>query len=182
MNLKRVTKRIIISAVSIFCAAAITITYLPHIAFSEAAAATTAASGSTAVTTTSSVNLRSGAGSTNKIVVTLNKGVSLKVIDNSDNVWLKVQTSDGKQGYCSKQYLQIGAAASTTPPASPTTAVSNANATAVTTDYINLREGAGASYKAVTTISKGSTLKVLDNSNAQWTKVQASNGKQGYCS
>lgn len=137
--------------------------------------------------TTEYLNLRDGASTTNKIIVTLSKGATVKVLDNSNASWTKVQTSDGRTGYCSKQFLKITAATtpSTTPAATPvttTTPVSTSSTVALTTDYINMREGAGTNYKVTTTISKGITLKVLDNSNAKWAKVQASNGKTGYCS
>ena len=151
---------------------------------STTASSSNAASG-TAVTT-ASLNMRAGAGTANKIVVTLSKGVTVKVLDNSNASWTKVQTSDGRTGYCSKVFLKITAA--TTPTTAPiktpaTTKPSSTSSTvALTTDYINMREGAGTNYKVMTTISKGITLKVLDNSNAKWAKVQASNGKTGYCS
>lgn len=144
----------------------------------------------TAATTTSALNLRSGAGTTYSIVVTIAKGASVKVIDNSNSTWAKVQTSDGKQGYCSKQYLKFSGATSSnttnptnqTTPSNPTGSSGSAKGTASTTDYLNLRQGAGTNYKVVVTLGKGVTVTVLDSSNAQWTKVQTSDGKQGYCS
>ncbi len=255
MKLKR---RIILSAVSVFCAAAVTVASLPYNAALAAVAATTTdylnlrtgagtdkkvilslskgvsltvldnsdntwakvktasgligychkqylsisgassaapasdakvASGASAVTT-SNLNLRSGAGSTNAIIVTMSKGTSVKVIDSTNASWYKVQTSDGKFGYCTSQFLQIAAssasqtAVQTGNSATQTgnSAVSASSATAVATDYVNLRQGAGSSYKVLETVSKGASLKVLDSSNAQWTKVQTPSGKQGYCS
>ncbi len=145
----------------------------------------TTASATSAVTT-SSLNLRSGAGTAYSIVVTLKNGTSVKVIDNSGAQWAKVQTSDGKQGYCSKQYLKFSSSGSTTPPSTTTPPAnstgSTTSTTASTTDYLNLRQGAGTNYRVVATLSKGLTVTVLDNSNAQWTKVKTSDGKQGYCS
>ncbi|MBW7573336.1 SH3 domain-containing protein [Caproiciproducens faecalis] len=142
-----------------------------------------AATGTTAVTT-ASLNMREGAGTSNKIIVTLSKGTSVKVIDSSNSSWLKVQTADGKQGYCSKEFLSVTSSSGSgnTSNTGSTNTGSTTTVSALTTDYLNLREGAGSNYKVILTISKGTTVKVLDNSNAQWAKVQTSSGKQGYCS
>ena len=113
----------------------------------------------------------------------LKNGTSVKVLDNSNAQWTKVQTSDGKQGYCSKQYLKFSSTGSgTTGSTTGSTGSTSTGSSAVTTDYLNMRQGAGTNYKVIVTIGKGVTVKVLDNSNAQWTKVQTSDGKQGYCS
>lgn len=136
---------------------------------------------STAVTT-DRVNLRAGAGTSSKILATLSKGTSVKVMDASNPAWVKVQTPDGRQGYCSKQYIHMSDSSSGSSSSGTAAKPGSSSATAVTTDYLNLRQGAGTNFKVLVTISKGVTLTVLDNSNASWTKVQTSDGKQGYCS
>lgn len=161
-------KRIVLGAVSLFCAAAVTVAILPPI---SAFAAVTA-------TTTDYLNLREGVGTDKKVILTLSKGVSVTVLDNSNATWTKVQTSSGKQGFCSKQYLNISGAASNS--SSPGTTASGT--TAVTTSSLNMRSGAGTTYSIIVTIKSGASVKVIDNSNAQWAKVQTSDGKQGYCS
>ena len=245
--MKRLTKRIGKAALSFVCAAAITVTLVPHLSVAAAVTAQTtdylnlragtgtnqkvvltlskgvtvtvldnsnatwarvqtssgtqgycskqylnisgassptsppSVSGTATAVTTSSLNMRSGAGTANNIIVTLPNGTSVKVIDSSNAAWIKVQTANGLQGYCSKEFLKMAGAATTTPTTTtPTTSVTSG--TAVTTDYLNLREGAGGNFKVTATMSKGITLKVLDNSNAQWAKVQAPNGTVGYCS
>ncbi|HEX2985809.1 MAG TPA: SH3 domain-containing protein [Caproiciproducens sp.] len=139
-------------------------------------------SGGSAVTT-SSLNLRSGAGTSYSILATLKNGTSVKVIDSSNPTWTKVQISSGQQGFCSRQYLKFGSSGSpTVPPSSTGTTPSGSSASGVTTDYVKLRQGAGTNYKSLATLGKGLTLKILDTSNAQWVKVQTPDGKQGYCS
>lgn len=163
-----------------------------YLSISNSSTTGTPTSGTSAVTT-SALNLRSGAGTSYSIVVTMGKGATVKVIDNSNSAWPKVQTSDGKQGYCSKEFLQFSSTGTPTTPTNtggstvPTGNTGNTGSTgsattASTTDYLNLRQGAGTNYKVVVTLGKGVTVTVLDNSNAQWTKVQTSDGKQGYCS
>ncbi len=150
---------------------------------SSSSSSSTSGTSATAVTT-SALNVRGGAGTANKIIATLPKGAAVKVMDSSNAAWVKVQTSDGRMGYCSKEFLKMTAASPSTPskPSIPPTSAPATSATALTTDYINMREGTGTNYKVTATISKGITLKILDNSNAKWAKVQAPNGKVGYCS
>ena len=75
-----------------------------------------------------------------------------------------------RQGYCSKEYLHIAKKGET------------AQETAVTTDALNLRSGAGTDYYVKTVLSKGTTVTVLDNSDANWVKVRTADGTEGYCS
>ena len=125
----------------------------------------------TTAKTTDYLNLRKGAGTSYGVIVTLSKGTTVTVLDNSNKNWAKVQTSSGLQGWCSKEYLDISGSSSTTTTTS-----------AKTTDYLNLRKGAGLSYDVIMTIPKGSTVTVLDNSNKEWAKVKTSTGVQGWCS
>lgn len=130
--------------------------------------------------TTDYLNVRSGAGTTYKIISVLNKGTKVDIIDNSNSLWAKVKLSDGTTGYCSKSYLKI---------------IQNSNSnvidtykkvtttiTAKSTDYLNIRTGAGTSYSIVTTVSPNTVMTVTDNSNSKWAKVKLSNGTTGYCS
>ena len=93
-ELKRI-KRIVSGALAFACAAAAAVSVLPMVS---------AFAASTAVTT-DYLNLRTGAGTGSSVVLTLSKGVTVTVLDNSNAQWTKVQTASGKQGYCSKQYL-----------------------------------------------------------------------------
>ncbi len=121
-ELKSLKKRIAAGAVSLICAAGVMITLPP--AVSVAAAAT--------AQTTDYLNLREGAGVDKKVILTLSKGVTVTVLDSSDATWVKVQTSGGKQGYCSKQYLSISGTASNS-------GSSSSGTTAVTTASLNMR-------------------------------------------
>lgn len=149
------------SSIAAVCAAAILATGAP---VAVRAASLTA-------TTTDYLNLREGAGTNTKVLLTLGKNVTVTVLDNTNNQWAKVETSGGRVGYCFKEYLHF-----------PATAASSSGMTATTTDYLNMRTGAGLGYRIIVTLAKGTSLTVLDNSNADWVHVQTSNGKQGWCS
>lgn len=132
-----------------------------------------------AAVTTTALNMRSGASLSSGILAILSTGTSLKVLDNSNSQWVKVQTQDGRQGWCYRTYLKVSAPSGKTQ-GSVTTVPTGMTAT--TTDYLNLREGAGMNYNVILTLSTGSTASVLDNSNSGWVKVLTSGGKQGWCS
>ena len=116
------------------------------------------------------VNLRAGAGTGHAVIGILYLNDEVTVLDDSDANWVKIKTKDGQEGYCSKEYLHIAKKGET------------AQETAVTTDALNLRSGAGTDYYVKTVLSKGTTVTVLDNSDANWVKVRTADGTEGYCS
>lgn len=148
-----------------------------YLSYSGSGSGSASGASQTAVTTVS-LNMRTGPSLQNGILAVLAPRTSLKVIDNSNAQWVKVQMPNGRQGWCYRSYLKIsgssGAAQSAAPAASGTTAT--------TTDYLHLRSGAGLGYGIVLTLSKGTTATVLDNSNANWVKILTASGKQGWCS
>ena len=43
---------------------------------------------------------------------------------------------------------------------------------AITTDYLNLRSGAGLNHNVLTVLAKGAVVDVIDNSDGTWVKVK----------
>lgn len=158
--------------ISLVCAAAVILTMVPQM---------TASAAVLKAVTTDYLNLRAGTGLTQKVLLVLSKGVTVTVLDNSNAEWAKIQTSSGKTGYCSKQYLNISGQSSGSS-SNPSAGSSSSALTAVTTDTLRMRNGAGTSYSVIMTLSKGATVSVVDNSNAGWAYVKTSSGKTGYCS
>lgn len=148
---------------------------------SNQSSSNTSGSSQTAVTTVS-LNMRTGPSLSDGIVAIISMGTSLKVLDNSNPQWTKVQTQTGRQGWCYKTYLKISGSPSTAPTPTPTNSNPSSGATATTTDYLNLREGAGLGYRIILTLSKGTVSSVLDNTNSSWVKILTASGKQGWCS
>lgn len=116
------------------------------------------------------VNLRAGAGTGHAVIGMLYLNDEVTVLDDSDANWAKIRTKDGQEGYCSKEYLHITKKGET------------AQGTAVTTDALNLRSGAGTDYHVKTVLSKGTTVTILDNSDVNWAKVRTADSTEGYCS
>ena len=154
--------RFLAAAISVWCAAALPVLSAPR-----------AAAASATAVTTDYLNLREGAGTNTKVLLTLGKNVAVAVLDNADPQWAKVRTASGKTGYCFKQYLNM---------ASGSGGASASGSSAKTTDNLNLRQSASLSGKILSVLPKGTSLAVLDNSNADWVKVQTAGGGQGWCS
>ncbi|MCM3672286.1 SH3 domain-containing protein, partial [Mesobacillus maritimus] len=97
------------------------------------------------------------------------------------NGWSKV-TAGGKTGYVSTQFLGKEKASSKT----ETSAPAPAKPVATTTKYVsvstslNLRASASTSSKVLSSLSNGTSVKVLSEANG-WSKVTAG-GKTGYVS
>ncbi len=124
--------------------------------------------------TTDALNLRSGAGLGYRVQTVLQKGTTVTLLEGGDANWAKVRTANGTVGYCSRTYLQVDGAKEETP---ETTLYR-----AMTTDYLNLRSGAGLGHRVQTVLAKGAVVDVLDDSDANWVKVRTSDGTVGYCS
>ena len=82
---------------------------------SSSASSTGSGSSSSSVTakTTDYLNLRAGAGTNAKVLLTMSKGVTVTVLNNSNSEWVQVRTQSGTQGWCSRAYLTISGAAGT---------------------------------------------------------------------
>ena len=59
---------------------------------------------------------------------------------------------------------------------------SAASYTAVTTDALRLRSGAGSSYSTIMTMDQGKTVTLLSSSSNGWIRVKEPSGKTGWCS
>ena len=126
---------------------------------------------------TDNLNLRSGAGTNYSILLTIPKGSTITVLDNTNSSWYKV-SYNGKTGYCSSQYIDLTDKEEKPDPEEPDSKILGAK---VTADSLRVRSGPGTNYSIVTSVSYGTMLTVLDTSNAEWYKIQTG-GKTGYVS
>ena len=121
-------------------------------------------------TATTSLNVRSGAGTSYSKIGSLYPGQSISVISTS-NGWSKINYN-GKTGYVSSQYLRIGS-----------TTTSNSNTTSgtyYTSATLNVRSGAGTNYPKIGSLIANKKVSVISSSNG-WSKISY-NGKTGYVS
>lgn len=133
------------------------------------------------------LNLRTGASTKQKVLLTIPKNKQVTVISTTGK-WSKVKYGK-KTGWVSTQYLKVVSPKVTNKTVVPTkkkgTAVKESvsvNQTKyVTTENLNMRTGSGTKYAVIKTIPKGETVLFIANGSSGWAKVSYS-GKTGYVS
>ena len=116
--------------------------------------------------TANSVNFRTGPGTNYSSMKKLNKGDTVEYISTS-GTWVNVKYN-GQTGYVHSDYVSSSSSSTQT-----TTKI-------VTATTLNVRSGAGTNYSKITTISYGTEVGVISESNG-WSKINY-NGKTGYVS
>ena len=129
-----------------------------------------------ATVTATSLNVRSGAGTSYSVITKLPKGTVVDVLESASNGWKKIKTSGGTTGWVSGEYLTTGSAGNSS--TNNSTSQTSYKAT-VNTDSLNMRKGAGTSYSVITKLSKGTVVDVLESASNGWKKIKTSNGTMG---
>ncbi|MDK2585024.1 SH3 domain-containing protein [Romboutsia sedimentorum] len=132
------------------------------------------ASGITGIITTSSLNIRSGAGSNYAVLFSIKKNEKV-TINQTTNGWYKIKTSSGKEGWGSSNYI-LKSSPNDNSNGSNTSGVKKR----VSINSLNMRSGAGTSYRSIATLNKGTVLDVVSQGSG-WTKVKYE-GRLGYVS
>lgn len=136
------------------------------------------ATSGTAVVTASSLNVRTGAGTSNNRIGSLPRGTSVTVLEKSGN-WYKV-SSGSITGYVCGDYLKFTDTPSSAPVASAAPAATAASGTAkVTASSLNLRTGAGTNNSIITAFPRNTVVTLIERTGNGWAKVSA-NGRTGY--
>ncbi len=136
----------------------------------------------TATVTADTLNLRSEASTDSSIVKLLNQGEELDVISDEGD-WLRV-SSDGTEGYVSKDYVQVNEETQTTTPETPTETPtqtpttenpSETGTTTVVTSKVNqdtqIRILPLINSNVLENISSGATVTIITSTN-KWTFVE----------
>ena len=150
-----------------------------YIKVSSGSTSQTSTSTTKATVTATSLNVRSGAGTSYSVITKLSKGTVVDVIESASNGWKKIKTSGGTTGWASGDYLTTGSAGNSSTDNS--TSQTSYKAT-VNTDSLNMRKGAGTSYSVITKLSKGTVVDVLESASNGWKKIKTSNGTIGWVS
>ena len=95
--MKAISKRVLAVCLSLLCVLSVCVAGIPGI---QALAASTAK-------TTDYLNLRTGPGTSYRVIMTMPEGTTVTVVDNSNGDWAQVRTSSGTEGYCSTEYLEF---------------------------------------------------------------------------
>lgn len=142
----------------------------------------------TAVTKTS-VSLHSGAGTSDSIICTLQKGTTVQLLTKPAGDWVKVSAGNEKTGWCSKNDLNIDGVAVSSSVTSSASSQSKpvetaaAGTTAIATDGVHIRSGGGASYPIVGSLVKGTTVQLLSDysPSVKWVRISTDSGLTGWC-
>ena len=132
-----------------------------------------------ATVTATSLNVRSGAGTSYSVITKLPKGTVVDVLESASNGWKKIKTSGGTTGWVSGEDLTTGSAGNSS--TNNSTSQTSYKAT-VNTDSLNMRKGAGTSYSVITKLSNGTVVDVLESASNGWKKIKTSNGTIGWVS
>ena len=132
----------------------------------------------TIVNCKNSVNVRSGAGTSNSLIGYAPKNAQyqlLSTIKVGSDTWYKVQYTSAKVGYIHGDYIQVSTGTPDTPSAGQTVTIVNCN------NSVNVREGAGTNTKKLGTAPKGATYKYLGmSSDGNWYKIQYTSSQVAY--
>ena len=130
-------------------------------------AANSASTAGTVATASGSLNVRSSASTSGKIVSSLPRGGSVTLLSKSGS-WWQVEYADGKYGYVHGDYIK---------------SISGSFAAQVNTSYgnLNVRQGAGTNYAIQTSLPKGKTVVVLSQSGG-WSKILYHGTRTGFVS
>ncbi len=124
---------------------------------------------------TDSLNVRSGPSTSYSVLEKLKKGTKVSVIS-ENNGWSKINYN-GKEAYVSSRYLSSISPNNNNDTSKPESIKETKE---VNTDSLNIRSGPGTNYSKIGTISKGSKVGVISESNG-WSKINY-NGKEAYVS
>lgn len=118
--------------------------------------------------TTGSLNVRSGPSSNYSKLGTLAKGTKVEVVERYSNGWYKIKYK-GSYGYVSGAYVSLDGSKG------------EVIATGKTTAGLNVRSGAGTSYKKIGYLNKGAKVEIVTKLSSGWYKIKF-NSSYGYVS
>jgi len=136
-----------------------------------------AASTTTYTVTASTLNVRSGKSTKNKVIGTVKKGTKLSVQKKESNGWYKIKFKN-KTGYVSGTYVK-----KTTSTSNSTSKASTSSTTTytVTASTLNVRSGKSTKNKVIGSVKKNTKLTVQKKESNGWYKITFK-GKTGYVS
>lgn len=121
--------------------------------------------------TASSLNVRSGPGTSYGVIGGLSKGSKASVVGTSGS-WYKIKYGSG-YGYISSKYTTTSSSSGSTGGSSSTS--TSSKTMYCTTSGLNVRSGPGTSYSSKGSLKYGQAITVVDSSS-YWYKIKYGNG------
>ena len=151
--------------ISLLCTSLCFSNALPSYAASKATSVSSTASTKTGTVTCSSLNVRSGAGTSYRKIGSLSYNQKVTIVS-TVNGWYKIKYGSG-YGYVSADYIKTSSSSST-------------KTGTVTCSSLNVRSGAGTSYKKIGSLSYNQKVTIVSTVNG-WYKIKYGSG-YGYVS
>lgn len=133
--------------------------------------------------TTANLNMRSGAGTNNRVLLTIPRGKSVQLTGSKKSGWYEVRYSS-KTGWVSGKYLS-NVSMPSTPKKKESSKDNKSKSTqaksAKTTANLNMRAGVGTGHRVVLTIPRGKQVTITGSKKSGWYPVKYS-GKSGWAS
>jgi len=133
--------------------------------------------------TTANLNMRTGAGTSNRILLTIPRGKSVQLTGSEKSGWYQVRYSS-KTGWVSGTYLRDVSMPSTTKKkesSKDNKPKSTQSKSAKTTANLNMRTGVGTGNRVILTIPRGKQVAITGSKKSGWYPV-AYAGKSGWVS
>ncbi|MQR96894.1 SH3 domain-containing protein [Fictibacillus phosphorivorans] len=131
------------------------------------------------------LNFRSAGNLSSPIIGSLKYDTSVQVVSESGS-WLYIQTTDGKKGWVSSQYISIQTGGApivtnpkpaTKPPVVPPSSVSKK--VVIMSDGVNIRQGPSTAYLIVGHVNQGDEFAYLQSKN-DWVQIKLPSGKSAW--
>lgn len=133
--------------------------------FSVSASGSTQKTAAKVSTVSTALNVRKTKSSSSKVLTTLKKGSWVTLISKSGKRW-KVEYASGKYGYCHEKYITQRKS-------------SYERYVSISSGKLNVRSGAGKSYKVKAKLKNGKSVVVLSTSGS-YSKILYNGTKTGY--
>ena len=125
------------------------------------------------VANTDSLNVRSGAGTSNSIIAEILLNDPVTELKRESNGWSQIKLQDGRIGYVNSSYLS---AKTTTPKPTPAPVILYV----FNTDSLNVRSGPSVNYGIVAAIPEHTAVMELKKESNGWSQIRLENGTVGY--
>ena len=129
----------------------------------------------TAQANTDQLRVRSGPGTSFRIIGYLNKGQAVSVLDDNEN-WLKISGAFG-EGWVAREYIDFK---NTTSNPSKGENTNNSTGTGVVTDTLNIRKEPSSTGTVIGKLTKGTSINIYSKKN-NWLEIKYS-GQQAWVS
>jgi N-acetylmuramoyl-L-alanine amidase len=128
---------------------------------------------STGKITASSLNVRNSNSLDGKVIASISKGETFKIVEEQDN-WIRIELGAGKDGWVAGWYLE-----KTVPKNTPSNETIKNSSVTIEHDGTNIRSSADTNSKVLARANSGDSFPIVAIHN-DWYEIKLTNGKNGF--